>query len=158
MDEPGVVGALERLIAGGVGITNRALADSHPEVELTLPQWRALVIIASGDGARVGEVARGIGRSLPTTSRMVRRLERRGLVTTARDDADRRATLVVATILGRHVWQDIVARRRQLIAASLAGLAGAVQAGFEADVNAVATAFARVLDGFEVEQDRLAAT
>ncbi len=144
MAEEGLVGALERLIAGGVGITTRALADSHPEVEITLPQWRALVIVASGDGARVGEIARRLGRPLPTTSRMVRRLERRGLVTTARDESDRRATKVVATTLGWQVWRDIVARRRQLIAAALVGLPGASQPSFEAHVEAVAEAFAHL--------------
>ena len=59
-----------------------------------------LVVGAATDGIRVGEIAGRIGSAVPTTSRLVRRLERRGLVAAERDEADRRATLVRLTPTG----------------------------------------------------------
>ena len=60
-----------------------------------------------------------IGSAVPTTSRLVRRLERRGLVVAERDDADRRATLVRLTPAGMRIRADLVECRRELVRAAL---------------------------------------
>ena len=84
---------LERIAIGTVGLTTRALAHAGTDLELTFPQWRAILVVgADTDGARVGEVAARVGVTLPATSRLLHRLERRGLMTLGTDDADRRAT------------------------------------------------------------------
>src|SRR5438045_1366818 len=88
--ESDVLAALSRVVAAGVGLTARALAQTEAADDHTLAQWRTLVVI--GRGMRVGEVAVRIGASGSSASRLVRRLERRGLATTERDEADRRAT------------------------------------------------------------------
>ena len=81
---------LERIAIGMVGLTTRALAHAESDLELTFPQWRAILVVgADTDGARIGEVAARVGGTIPATSRLLRRLERRGLVTLATDDADR---------------------------------------------------------------------
>src|SRR5664279_6626766 len=72
---------LERIAVGAVGLTTRALAEADTGFELTFPQWRALLVLGAGDdGARIGEVATRVGVTVPATSRLLRRLERRGLV------------------------------------------------------------------------------
>ena len=64
---------------GAVGVTARAVAEAAPE--LSLLQWRVLVVLAgSPDGRTVSEVADRIGSRLPATSRLLGRLRRRGLV------------------------------------------------------------------------------
>ncbi len=121
-DEPGdgtsealraSIGALERIVIGSVGITTQALAQAAPDVELTFSQWRALLVLADPpSGYRVGEVAARVGVTLPATSRLLRRLERRGLVALAPDEADRRATRATLTAHGAEVRDAILAFRR----------------------------------------------
>ena len=84
--------------------------------DLTFPQWRALLILGeSEDGARIGQVAARVGVTLPATSRLLRRLERRGLVALAVDDSDRRATRARLTVPGRMVRSTILAHRRAVL-------------------------------------------
>jgi DNA-binding MarR family transcriptional regulator len=107
---------LERLSVGAVGVTTRALADATPGFEMTFPQWRALLIIgASPDGARVSEVAARVGVTLPATGRLLRRLERRGLLALATDADDRRATRARLTEAGQASRDAILAYRRRLL-------------------------------------------
>ena len=114
-----VLDPLEQLIFGAIGLTACALADVDV-ADLTLAQWRAMVVVGRTDGLRVGEIGARVGMSLPSTSRLVSRLERRGYVTTARDERDRRATIVRMTDEGRRVRTAVIERRRQLMNSSLA--------------------------------------
>ena len=107
---------LERIVRGAVGLTTRALAQADTGFELTFPQWRALLVLGeSEDGARIGEVAVRVGVTLPATSRLLRRLERRGLTTLTVDEQDRRATRARLTDRGRAVSEAILAYRRAAI-------------------------------------------
>lgn len=115
VSSPSVTASLERLVVAGVALTARALVDASPGLDLTIPQWRALVVIADPEGARVGEVSTVIGSSLPSTSRLLRRLVRRGLVTLAQDERDHRATRARLTDRGRAVREVILAYRRARI-------------------------------------------
>jgi DNA-binding MarR family transcriptional regulator len=113
MDEDDLVGALERIAIGAVGVTTQALADAAPGGELTFPQWRALLVLGeAADGARIGEVANRVGGTIPATSRLLRRLERRGLIELATDDTDRRATRARLSEAGRRVRTRILACRQ----------------------------------------------
>jgi DNA-binding MarR family transcriptional regulator len=104
---------LERIAVGAVGLTARALELADTGFELTFPQWRALLVLGEGDdGSRIGEVAARVGVTLPATSRLLRRLERRGLTTLAVDEQDRRATRARLTDRGRAVREAILAHRR----------------------------------------------
>jgi len=104
---------LERIAIGMVGITTRALAHADTDLELTFPQWRAILLVGADiDGARVGEVAARVGVTLPATSRLLRRLAGRGLVVLRTDDADRRATRARLTERGRAIREAILAHRR----------------------------------------------
>jgi DNA-binding MarR family transcriptional regulator len=114
---------LERIVVGAVGLTTRALAQADTGFELTFPQWRALLVLGeSEDGARIGEVATRVGVTVPATSRLLRRLERRGLAALAPDERDRRAKRARLTDRGREVREAIREHRRialRLIATTL---------------------------------------
>jgi DNA-binding MarR family transcriptional regulator len=134
--------ALERLAAALVGVTARALADSAQAGDLTLAQWRTLVVVARGTGMRIGDVAIRLGVSMPSASRFVRRLERRDLVATERDATDHRATLVRATPGGVAVMDDVVGRRLLLVDQALKD-ADPLPAQTDAVLEAIATGLAR---------------
>lgn len=108
-----LVDALERVAVGAVSLTTRALAQAAPGADLTFPQWRALLVLGEDDaGVRVGAIALRVGTTQPATGRLLRRLERRGLVALAADEADRRATRVRLTPEGHQVRTSILASRR----------------------------------------------
>ncbi len=108
---------------GTVGLTTRALAHAETDFELTFPQWRAILVVgADTNGARVGEVAARVGVTLPATSRLLRRLERRGLTTLGPDGADRRATRARLTERGQVIRAAILAHRRIALEAVAARL------------------------------------
>src|SRR5512140_689774 len=88
---------IERLLTSGIGITARAIDQTERAAELTLVQWRVLVIASQAPGLRIGELAAHLGISIPSASRLVRRIEAQGLVTARRADDDRRATNVALT-------------------------------------------------------------
>jgi DNA-binding MarR family transcriptional regulator len=106
--------AIELVIFGAIGLTSFAVAEVAPG-ELTLHQWRALVVIGRAGTIRVGEVALQIGTGLPATSRLLLRLERRGYLKSERDDQDRRASNVSLTAFGEKIRDAVIARRRELI-------------------------------------------
>ncbi len=108
--------ALERLAFGLVAITSMAIQEAASRGELTVQQWRVLVILGfEPDGARISALGRGIAASGPSTSRLIRRLERRGLVELDPDPADRRAIRVHLSPTGMALREQIVDRRRTLI-------------------------------------------
>jgi DNA-binding MarR family transcriptional regulator len=111
--------AVERLLRAGIGTTALAIGQVHGSADLTLSQWRTLVIAFGLDGIRVGELAGRLGISVPSASRLVRRVEDRGLLTATRDDGDRRATIVRPTRAGRNLIETVMARRRALVSSAL---------------------------------------
>jgi DNA-binding MarR family transcriptional regulator len=116
LTDPAVAESLERIIFAGVALTTVAISKAQPGLELTFPQWRVLVVLgASPGGLRIGEVARLVGVTLPATSRQLRRLERRGLVSVGRDDRDRRAALANLTAEGMSARTAILAYRKAAI-------------------------------------------
>ena len=101
------------------------------------------MIVGRTAGIRVGDIAGAIGMSLPSTSRMIQRLERRGLVTTHRDKTDRRATLVALTREGTQVRGAVVACRREMMEAALATVAPTLPKGLVPGLELIAKAFDR---------------
>jgi DNA-binding MarR family transcriptional regulator len=110
---------IERLLTSGIGITARSIDQTAEAAELTLVQWRVLVIASQAERLRIGELAAHLGISVPSASRLVRRIEAQGLVTAVRADDDRRATNIALTRAGREIVDAVVRRRRQLIGLAL---------------------------------------
>jgi len=106
-----------------------------------MSQWRALVVIGRADQVRVGGVATAAGMSLPSTSRLIRRLERGGLVTSNRDEEDRRATLVTLTPAGRRLRDDVVRGRRVLMEGALLARGTRLPEDLNGGLAAIARAF-----------------
>ena len=126
-----VVDAVERIILGGVAITARALGGDI--ADLTFPQWRVLTIVGEhGAGASVSAIGQRVGVSAPSASRLLRRLEDRGLIELQRDAQDRRFMRVQLTDTGRAARSEVIERRRILIRDAL----GAFEQSLPADVPA----------------------
>jgi DNA-binding MarR family transcriptional regulator len=108
-----VLGASRVLVA----VAARSLAGIAEEV--TLPQYRALVVLASRGPQKVAALAEALDVTPPTATRMVDRLVKKGLVRRRSSQSDRREVRVSLTQAGRSLVAQVTARRRREIAAIL---------------------------------------
>jgi len=92
-----------------VAVAVRSLAD-HPEVTLT--QYRTLVVLSCGGARRLADLAEDLRVSPSTATRMCDRLVRKGLISRTRDELDRREVNLVVTPAGRKIVTDVIERRR----------------------------------------------
>lgn len=117
-----------------VALAARSLA--HLDAEVTLVQFRALVVLASRGPQRTVDLAAELEVAPSTVTRMCDRLVRRDLVRRYRRVEDRRATWVALTMAGRHLVGEVMRHRRRAIeqlvratpVADPAGLAAALDA------------------------------
>jgi DNA-binding MarR family transcriptional regulator len=93
-----------------VAVAARSLADLGEEV--TLPQYRALVVIASRGPQRAADLAGLLGVTPSTASRMIERLVRKRLVRRVRSKDDRRAVRVHLSEAGQVIVAEVTDRRR----------------------------------------------
>jgi DNA-binding MarR family transcriptional regulator len=111
-----VVDSLHMIIFGGIAMTASALHRATGGQELTFTQWRAIYFVGeTAQGSRVSEVANRLMGTLSATSRLLRRLEDRGVLTLERDETDRRATRARLTDEGRRLREAVLDWRRQQI-------------------------------------------
>ena len=96
-----------------VAVAARSLAGLDEEVTLT--QYRSLVVLASRGPQTVAALADALGVTPPTASRLAERLVRKGLVRRRTDRHDRRQVRVALTTAGRRLVDVVTARRRQEI-------------------------------------------
>jgi len=94
-----------------VAVAARSVAGL-PGVEVTLPQYRALVILATQGPQRIIDLAERLDVNASTASRMVDRLERKKLVRRRRDEADRRAMTLDLTDEGNRLIRQATRKRR----------------------------------------------
>jgi DNA-binding MarR family transcriptional regulator len=97
-----------------VGVSARSLADVD---EVTLPQFRALVVIASKENATVSELAERLDIHPSTATRLCDRLVGKGLIRRVERNADRRETEIVLAGKGRRLVERVTSRRRRDLAA-----------------------------------------
>jgi DNA-binding MarR family transcriptional regulator len=90
--------------------------ENWPDVELTMPQLRTLVLLYRGP-QRMGEIAAALGISLPATTNMIVRLEGKGLVERVHDRDDRRVVRCHLTPEGRGQSEALWNVQRQRLAA-----------------------------------------
>jgi DNA-binding MarR family transcriptional regulator len=135
-----VVDAVERIILGGVAITARAL-DSDVQ-DLTFPQWRVLTSVGEQEAtaSSVSSVGARAGVSAPSASRLLRRLEDRGLISLERDALDRRFMRVRLTEAGQVARSHVIERRRVLIREALIAIDGALPADLPSALGAIGEA------------------
>ena len=80
---------------------------------MPVPEWRALASLSSGRGYTIGALARVTLCKQPTLSRLVDRLEARGLVRREAAAEDRRQSVVVITARGRKRIAPVLATARR---------------------------------------------
>jgi DNA-binding MarR family transcriptional regulator len=129
-----------------VGLTARSLAAVEGEV--TLPQFRTLVVLAVRGPQRGTDIAEELQVNPSTGTRMLDRLIRKGLVRRTRSSNDRREVRLRLTAAGREVVEQVLARRR----AELESLVDATESLWQPAVTEALTAFAEAA-GEMNEQD-----
>jgi DNA-binding MarR family transcriptional regulator len=110
-----ITDALEAIAAGSVAMTNAALEQAGGHA-LSVEQWRAILLVGEdGDDRRISEIARSVSVTVPATSRLLRRLAVRGLVSLDPDPRDARATICRLTDRGSALRRAVVDHRRRLL-------------------------------------------
>ena len=99
-----------------VAVAATSLAGTE---EITVPQFRALVVLSSGGHATVGALAHALDIHPSTATRLCDRLVRKRLIRRVRARADRRETDVMLTAEGRRIVEQVMVRRRRAITAVL---------------------------------------
>jgi DNA-binding MarR family transcriptional regulator len=116
---------IERIIQQSVQVwrcLHSGQAQAWLNVDLTMPQLKALVCVAQSGDATSGQIARGLGVSLSTVTGIVDRLSEQGLVTRREDPLDRRITRVQPTPDGRDLVTRLLRYREERLTSLLANL------------------------------------
>lgn len=94
-----------------VAVAARSLAEVGEDV--TLPQYRALVVLSSRGPQRPGDLAEALATSPSTATRLCDRLERKGLIVRDREPEgdDRRAVRVHLSAKGAALVDHVTGRR-----------------------------------------------
>jgi DNA-binding MarR family transcriptional regulator len=119
-----------------VAVAARSLAAAGDEV--TLPQYRALVVLAARGPQGTAELAAALAVNPSTATRMCDRLVRKGLIRRHRQAGDRRSVRITLTAAGRDLVAEATRRRR----AELTRLLAALPPGQHEPVIAAFRAFA----------------
>lgn len=98
-------------------VTLDALSSRLAHLALTAGELNALANLSSGEYT-VTELSRAIGSPLTTTTSLLDRLAKRGLITRRTPESNRRSVLVALTTEGEHVAAEV----RGAISAVEAGL------------------------------------
>jgi DNA-binding MarR family transcriptional regulator len=131
--------AVDALLTGSramIAVAVRSL--SAVAEDITIAQYRTLVVLASRGPQRLADLAEQLGVTPPTAGRMCDRLVRRGLVTRHRAQTDRRVVRISLSASGRQIVDDATRQRRVF----LAGILAALPAGRRGEVAASMRLFA----------------
>jgi DNA-binding MarR family transcriptional regulator len=139
MSEPidvvdGVLAASRALVA--VAAKSLGAADE----EVTLPQYRALVVLSMLGPQRMTALADSLEVNQSTVTRMCDRLDRKGLISRERPDDNRRIVIVTIAPAGRQLVAAVMRRRRSLIRSILRKMTSDAQHDLVAALAAFAQA------------------
>ena len=116
-----------------LGFVAQSLAPALEE--MTMPQFRVLVVLDGAGSQRMGDLAERIGVHPSTLSRTVDRLVGAGWLERASGEESRREVHVGLTVRGQQLVDDVTTQRRSGIARVLASLSveerAAVHRGME---------------------------
>jgi DNA-binding MarR family transcriptional regulator len=104
------------LSAGRVlqGVAARSIAEVDPDV--TVPQFRVLVVLAASGPQRVADLASALDAEPSTATRLCDRLARKKLVRRQRLTTDRRTVQVILGEAGQRLVDEVAERRRAEVA------------------------------------------
>lgn len=114
--------------------------------DITIAQYRALVVLASRGPQKLADLAAQLAVTPSTAGRMCERLVRRGLVTRHRGHDDRRVVRIYLTAAGRHIVDEATRQRRVYLAAVLTEIPEGRRAEVAAGLRAFADAAGEVPD------------
>jgi DNA-binding MarR family transcriptional regulator len=134
------------MVAARVLVAVSARSIAAVEDEVTLPQLRVLVMVASAGPLNLGAVAAGLGVHPSNGTRVVERLVRAGFLDRRDDPADRRNLLLELTEAGRNLVGRVMDDRRAAIAAILEGMPASRRRSLVPTLRAFAAAHGEVSD------------
>src|SRR5690242_8027317 len=108
-----------------VAVTAESIAGLDDQV--TLPQWRVLVMIASRGPLNLTSVAQKLGVHASNATRLCDKLVEAGLIQRREDPADRRNLVLRLTAAGDQLVKDLTNQRRAAIAHVLAKMPPALR-------------------------------
>ncbi|HVT77801.1 MAG TPA: MarR family transcriptional regulator [Acidimicrobiales bacterium] len=130
MKHPSPAEALLAASRALVGVAARSVADIG---DVTLPQFRALVLVSSRPRTTVSDLAAAIGIHPTSATRLCDRLVQKGLLRRTEAVDDRRQTDLHLTDRGQRIVDEVTARRRRDLDAIVARMGpAAAQAATEA--------------------------
>lgn len=120
---------LQFLLATASGIASHGFHIQAAEAGVPVAEWRVLACLSDKDGQTVTELARLAQMEQSRLTRVVERMDKRGLVLRERSVADRRNVFVHLTPEGRTLASTLVAQAKrheaEFIAATLTPQEGA---------------------------------
>jgi DNA-binding MarR family transcriptional regulator len=119
--DPAAGALAQRLHAAAIHLLRR-LRSEDSAAGLTAPRLSALSVLVFGGPRTIGELAAAEQVRPPTISRLVRELERDGLVSREEDPQDRRVQRIRATRAGEALMAAGRARRVEVLAEAVAAL------------------------------------
>jgi DNA-binding MarR family transcriptional regulator len=111
-------------------------------LDLSVPQFRVLAFVNRNEGASLWEVARHMGLTPPSTSRLVNNLIERDLMTRADHPEDRRRVRLTVTRRGRTILQKSTDETVSYLAKKLSGVDADSREVIEKAVEALRIIFA----------------
>lgn len=139
-----MVGALLAFSRVVVAVAARSLADVDEDV--TLAQFRTLVVLGTSGPQRIVDLAQGLAVTSSTATRMCNRLLRKGLAVRQERAEDRRATWIALTDAGRDLVVAVMNRRHQELAALVADSSLTRPVAFAGTLNALVEAAGELPD------------
>lgn len=110
-----------------VAVAARSLAEFEDDV--SVPQFRSLVVLASRGPQRPVDLAATLGVDPSTVTRLCDRLARKGLISRRRRGADRREVQLALTARGAELVSTVTERRRSEIRRILRGVPPSARGG-----------------------------
>lgn len=108
-----------RRIAGIIKRNGRKILKNYP---ITSPQFIALQWVIDRDNLTIGELSNKIGLAFSTTTDLVDRMEKNGLVERIRDTSDRRVVRVVALEKGKTIIKEVISKRQEYLGEVMSNL------------------------------------
>jgi len=127
-----------------VAVAARSLAGAEEQVSLA--QYRVLVVLASRGPQRLADLAEALAVNPSTATRVGDRLVRKGMVRRQRASADRREVRLALTDAGRRLVDEVTARRRAEISRLISAIAPGQRRPLVEALRALADAAGEVPD------------
>jgi DNA-binding MarR family transcriptional regulator len=104
------------LLASRVFVALAAQSVADLLSDLTLPQYRVLVVLSTTGPQNLGSLAHSLDVNPSTASRLCERLVRRRLIRRQTSRSDRREVRLSITDSGRELFEQVIERRRKKVA------------------------------------------